>query len=266
MVESYNTPIEKAISRIMKSSDIDDTILELVFSTISINGRTNNIQRGIEEVLNTVLEDFNLIKGENHTLTLAECKLISSSATTGSLYYVPAEARKNMKIREVLRVGYGTIGLGVNQYTAQYNNSIIDGITSIMESSTNGQSFGTARVTLPDTNTICISTSSILAGNIMLTVDLENIESVNKIQKANWDLFADICILYVKSYLYKKRLTIKKNAKLSLSGMASEIDSILESYSGASTEYRDAVKTNAGKMLMFADRQSHFSQLAGIVK
>jgi hypothetical protein len=247
-------PISYTVSKIM-STGIDKTVLELAYGGMNNIGIRKNVAQEIDKVLaKYVCNDFNLISGDVIDIPVGKCKLVPSS--DGRVYIVPAEARRNRDIREVLTTKKKTYihatGLGLDIYPVT-GSSIIDGISAMSSNMNTTQATGNTFVELEDDNVIRVTSSDgSFHGYDTFVVEIENRDRLKKLKKGSYPLFAKIAISYIKAHIYANRIAINK-ASIYGGHELSEISSVISEFSGAQDEYDTYMDTEAGKMLIFSD-------------
>lgn len=247
-------PISYTISKIM-SNGIDKTILELAYGGMNNIGIRKNVAQEIDKILaKYVCNDFNLISGDVIDIPVSSCKLVPSSDSR--VYVVPATARRNRDIREVLTikkktyVHNTTLGLDIYPVTGS---SIIDGLSSMSANMSSTTPTGNTYLELEDDNVIRVTSSDgSFHGYDTFVVEIENRERLKRLKKGSYALFAKIATTYIKSHIYSNRIAINK-ASIFGGHELSEISSVISEFSGASEEYDTYIDTEAGKMLVFSD-------------
>lgn len=247
-------PVTYAVQSIL-SNGIDKTVLQLAYGGVNSSGVKRNIAHEVEKVIiKNVCNDFNLISGDIIDIAVGDCKMVESS--DARVYIVPAIARRNRDIREVLSLKKKTFihnnGFGSDAYPVT-GNSLIDGMSTTLNSMSSSVPTGNTFVELEDDNTIRVTSSDgSFYGYDTFVVDIENRDRLKKLKKGSYKLFSKIVTTYIKSHIYSNRIAINK-ASIYGGHEISEISSVISEFSGAGEEYDVLVEENAGKMLLYSD-------------
>lgn len=244
-------PITYSRDKIIKT-DIPKEILELVFGGMTLSGLKKNIATEIDSVLMDVCDDLNLISGEVIEIDITRCKLITY--TDGKIYYIPPELRRNRDVREVLSIssidrdlsnslGMNNGGTAISNALNLLNNSLADTVSTNI-----------ANVKLVDTNTFRIPVNSVTAAVYnKISVEIVNDSRLKQIKKGSYPTMYDLCLSYIKSYIYNKRIAISKGSLYGGHELTAIMNEV-ESYSGAREEYNLKKDEEGGKMLFFSDQ------------
>lgn len=247
-------PVSFTVSKIMNTG-IDKTILELAYGGMNNIGIRKNVAQEIDKIISKyVCNDFNLISGDVIDIPVSKCRLIPNS--NSRVYIVPAEARRNRDIREVLSITKKTAvyntGLGLDMYPMT-GSSIMDGLSTMAANMSGTTPTGNTYLELEDDNVIRVtSNDGSFYGYDTFVVEIENRDRLKRLKKGSYSLFAKIAITYIKSHIYANRIAINK-AGIFGGHELSEVSSVISEFSGASEEYDTYIDTEAGKMLTFSD-------------
>ncbi len=264
------TPLDHAINRI--KLNIPKEILEKTFiesnqrfrayrSAVSVDSLIR--QKVIREI---VMTDCNLIGANEIQVPVLKswCQLIDSN---NIIVRVPKTHTQNRTITEVLNATYlPQSGYLMPYGTIQAVSDMTLAQNKLLNSVRNPTISGTVDTEVVGENVIAIVGAGTIPNNLFLTVMVEYDESMSSLNRAAYGVFAQLCLLATKAYIWTNRIVMMDKAEVDGGYTLNRYTSIVEGYEDAYEQYTEYFDEKWRKTSYRADPQRHKKHMAMITR
>ena len=217
-----------------------------------------------------VIVDTNLVGGEPVMVSLEGIPSVYINNFT-SIYEIPADKVNNRTIVSVLSVGYlpytmayTNNGLGYGAVSPQTMNDTLMAGQKVMDSFSSVPPVSNARAEIIAHNTIAISDQYRVTAAYVLRCILANDENMNNLSPRSYLVFANLCVLAVKAYIYNTLNLRLGTAYLQGGQSLDEFKQVVESYSDANEMYSEALK-NTWQAVNFMNSTENYSRFVRLM-
>lgn len=216
-----------------------------------------------------VIVDTNLIGGEPVQISLEGIAPVHFDNYT-SIYEIPPDRVNNRTIVSVLSIGYmpytmmySNGGLGYGAVSPQTMNDTLMAGQKVMDSFSSVPPVSNARAELIAHNTIAVKDQYRITPGYLLRCILANDENMNNLTPRSYLVFANLCVLAVKAYIYNTLNLRLGTAYLQGGQSLDEFKQVVESYSDANEMYSEALKNTwqAVNFMNSSENHSRFIRL-----
>lgn len=195
-----------------------------------------------------VIVDTNLVGGEPVTISLEDIPSVYVDDFT-SVYEIPPEKLNNRTIVSVLSVGYlpysmmySAGGLGYGAVSPQTMTDVLMAGQKVMDSHSSIPPVSNARAELIAHNTVAVKDQYRVTSAYVMRCILANDENMNNLSPRSYLVFANLCVLAVKAYIYNT-LTLRIGSAYLQGGQSlDEFKQIVDNYSDANEMYSEFLK------------------------
>lgn len=261
--------VEKAIAEIR--FQIPEEILDLVFVKKAYYHRdrpTNLDREMIKKVIAPrVVVDCNLLGGVDYLVPLLDAHREVTEEWM-AVYRIPKPFTDNRSIISILNVVYlnpyqvtATAGLSLRGWSSAMATSqaVLDAMAPI-------PNLSTSEVSLEGENTILIRDARVLPAQCFARCILSYDEYLSNINPRSYIAFSKMCVLAIKSYIWKNRIVAMGKGELTAGVELGVIKDIITQYETAEQDYQDYRMNTMRKVLKMNDdnqKRRHIVRIVG---
>lgn len=204
----------------------------------------------IREIVQT---DCNLIGANEMDIAVMSnwCQIIDSN---NFLVRVPKSHTQNRTITEVMQATYLPQSGYIMPYGSMQSVSDVTTMTNkLLNNVRDPIVSGTVDCEVVGENVISVLGGSISPSNMFLTVMLEHDEQMSKLRKQAYPVFAELCILACKSYIWSNRIIDMDKAEVHGGYQLNRFTSIIEGYEDAYEQYVEFFNEKWKKVSFMSD-------------
>lgn len=265
------TPLDHAVNRI--KLQIPKEILEKTFiqptrnrfktytSPISLDSLIR--QKVIREI---VMVDCNLLGGSEVDVAVKStwCQIIDSN---NFVVRVPKTATQNRTITEVVNATYlPQSGYMMPYGTIQAVSDATLATNKLINNLRNPMITGTAKTEIIDENVILVIGSGTIPTNLFLRCMLEYDENMSTIRRSAYKVFAQLCTLACKSYIWANRIVMMDRAEINGGYDLGRLSTIIEGYEDAADQYLEFLDEKWKKVAIMSDPSRDDKRIALITR
>jgi hypothetical protein len=242
--------LKKAIDEIKFT--IPKEILGLAFNDKIVSYRTAPITID-EQIMSRVIRprvlvDANIVGGIQAVIDLSSISPLFLDEYT-VVFQIPTERLNFKNIISVLNVSYLPYGPNYNSYGSGLGSVNANNITDIAsvgqriaDSVSNIPLISNANAELVGPNTVMLRSQARITTSYQLRCMLGNDDNLNNISPRSWHAFSELCVLAVKSFIYKEMIIAIDQAYLTGGQELGSVKNYIEGLSDAEENYRTYLK------------------------
>jgi hypothetical protein len=248
--------VEKALSEI--KYQIPEEILDLVFikKAYTYRDRPTNLDREIiKKVIGPrVMVDCNLLGGVDYIVPLLDIYRETTEEWM-AIYRIPKEFTDNRSIMSILGIMYinpymvsAPAGQNVQgwSHVMATSQAVLDAMSPI-------PNFTSSEVSLEGENTILVRDARVLPQFSYARCILSYDEYMSNINPRSYIAFSKMCVLAVKSFIWKNRVIPMDKGEMTAGVTLGAIKEVIDEYRDAEEQYQDYRMNTMRKVLMMND-------------
>lgn len=184
-----------------------------------------------------------------------------------AIYQIPKSATQNRSISSVLNVTFND-PTGISYYgmsSGCQSTQMMATSMALLDSAGTIPVTSTAQVSLIGENVVMVRDTTILPANAFLRCILASDENWSHLQMRVFRKFADLCVLAVKSYIYKTLVIEVDQAELSGGFQLGRFREVLDGYADSEELYQEYLTEKWQKISLMNDHESWTRHLRGVV-